>query len=57
MAARFGEAPLYARVDMLTDAEGAPVLLELEATEPALYLNTAPGAAARLAEAIMSSPS
>ena len=57
VAARFGEAPLYARVDMLTDAEGAPVLLELEATEPALYLNTAPGAAARLAEAIMSSPS
>jgi len=55
MAERFGEAPLYARVDMLTDAGGAPVLLELEAVEPALYLATTPGAAERLADAILSS--
>ena len=56
VAERFGETPLYARVDMLTDAGGAPVLLELEAVEPALYLASTPGAAERLAEAILSSP-
>jgi len=56
VADRFGETPLYARVDMLTDARGAPVLLELEAVEPALYLSTTPGAAERLADAILASP-
>ena len=56
VAERFGETPLYARVDMLTDAGGAPVLLELEAIEPALYLASTPGAAERLAEAILSPP-
>ncbi len=57
VAARFDEPPLYARVDMLTNSAGTPVLLELEASEPALYLSAAPGSAARLAEAIRSSPS
>ena len=56
VAERFGEVPLYARVDMLTGLDGDPVLLELEAVEPALYLNTTPGAAQRLAEAILESP-
>jgi len=56
VAQRFGETPLYARVDMLTDGTGAPVLLELEAVEPALYLATTPGAAERLADAILSAP-
>lgn len=56
VAERFGETPLYARVDMLTDGAGAPVLLELEAVEPALYLATTPGAAERLAGAILSPP-
>ena len=56
VAERFGETPLYARVDMLPDAGGAPVLLELEAIEPALYLATTPGAAERLAAAILSPP-
>jgi hypothetical protein len=56
VAERFGETPLYARVDMLTDGSGTPVLLELEAVEPALYLATTPGAAERLADAILSSP-
>lgn len=49
---RFGAAPLYARVDLL-DADGAPTLLELELVEPALYLAEAPGAAERLADAII----
>jgi hypothetical protein len=56
MEERFGQAPLYARVDMLTDAAGSPVLLELEAVEPALYLQGAPGAAERLADAILKPP-
>jgi len=50
---RFGSTPLYARVDMLRAGAGAPVLLELEAVEPALYLNQADGATDRLAEAIV----
>lgn len=53
VAQRFGEPPLYARVDMLTGDDKSPVLLELEAIEPALYLSSVPGAAERLAEAIM----
>ncbi len=50
---RFGEAPLYARVDMLRGEGGRPHLIELEAVEPSLYLATAPGAAERLADAIL----
>jgi hypothetical protein len=51
---RFGAPPLYARVDLLAGADGAPTLLELELVEPALYLAEAPGAAQRLAVAIIS---
>lgn len=50
---RFGGVPLYARVDMLTGADGAPVLLELEAVEPNLYFETTPGVAERLADGIV----
>lgn len=49
---RFG-APLYARVDMLAGADCEPVLLELEAVEPSLYLATSDGAAERFAKAIL----
>ena len=49
LAERFGAAPLYARVDMIRAEDGSPVLLELEAVEPCLYLATSPGAAGRLA--------
>lgn len=38
-------APAYARIDLLRDAWGAPVVLELELTEPSLFLAHAPGAA------------
>jgi len=47
-----GGAPLYARVDLLRDAAGAPRVLEMELTEPSLFFRSAPGSAARLAEAI-----
>lgn len=52
MAAIPGETPLYARVDLIRDATGAPVLLELELTEPSLFLSHAPGSADRLASAV-----
>jgi hypothetical protein len=54
IAERFG-TPLYARVDLVPGPGGAPVLLELEAIEPALYMWTAPGAVERLAEAVRGS--
>lgn len=40
---------LYARVDLIRDATGKPRLLELELSEPSLFLAHAPGAAARFA--------
>lgn len=51
---RFG-TPLYVRVDVAYDDDGAPVLMELEAIEPCLYLDLVPGAAERFARAIVSS--
>jgi glutathione synthase/RimK-type ligase-like ATP-grasp enzyme len=44
---------LYARVDLLPGADGRPVVLELELTEPSLFLWTAPGSAERLADAVV----
>lgn len=41
--------PAYARVDLLRDAQGSPVVLELELTEPSLFLLHAPGSADRFA--------
>jgi O-ureido-D-serine cyclo-ligase len=47
-----GQEPLlYARVDLIRDESGAPRLLELEVTEPSLFLDAA--SAARLAEAVL----
>ena len=43
---------LYARVDLIPDLHGRPQLLELELTEPSLFLSHAPGSADRLAGAI-----
>jgi hypothetical protein len=51
---RFDYVPLYARVDMLRDADGAPVVLELEAVEPNLYFDQFPDGARGLASAIAS---
>ncbi len=50
---RFVTTPLIARVDMLRDPSGRPVLLELEAIEPNLYFDHAPEAADSLADAII----
>ncbi|MBP6749608.1 MAG: hypothetical protein KA144_08215 [Xanthomonadaceae bacterium] len=51
--ARFGDMPLpYARVDLIRDADGHPLLLELELTEPSLFFATTAGAADRFAEAL-----
>jgi glutathione synthase/RimK-type ligase-like ATP-grasp enzyme len=47
-------ALLYARVDLVRDPDGAPLLLELELAEPSLFLGFGSGAAARLAAAITS---
>lgn len=45
--------PLYARIDLVPDAGGRPVLLELELTEPSLFLPQAPDRAlGRLADAV-----
>ena len=51
LAAIPGEA-LYARVDLVPADDGTPQLLELELTEPSVFLDHAGGAAARIAQAI-----
>jgi hypothetical protein len=43
---------LYARVDLVPDDHGAPVLLELEVPEPSLFLGRSAGAADRFAAAV-----
>ena len=45
--------PLYARVDLLADDVGTPVLLELEVCEPSLFLATSPGAADRYVATVL----
>jgi hypothetical protein len=49
----FNYLPLYARVDMIRDRVGAPILLELEAIEPNFYLDQAPATTAIVADAIL----
>lgn len=44
--------PLYARIDLLPDSAGDPLILEVELTEPSLFLETDSAAADRLAAAI-----
>jgi O-ureido-D-serine cyclo-ligase len=43
------EPPVYARIDLIRDGAGAPVVLELELTEPSLFLEQDAGAAERFA--------
>jgi hypothetical protein len=54
IAGRFG-TPLYARVDLVLGPGGEPVLLELEAIEPVLYMTGSDGAAARFVAAVLAS--
>lgn len=51
LAAVQGEL-LYARVDLIRLADGSPALMELELTEPYLFLSYAEGAAGNLARAL-----
>jgi O-ureido-D-serine cyclo-ligase len=46
-------APLYARIDLIRDAEGAPCVLEVELTEPSLFFAYASTSADRFAAAIL----
>ncbi len=46
-------APLYVRVDLVRGADDAPVVLEIEMTEPSVFLPHATGAAERFARAIL----
>ena len=47
------ERLLYARVDLVADSAGSPLIIELELTEPSLFMHTARGAEARFASAIL----
>ena len=48
------EVPLlYARIDLVPDAAGELRLIEMEAVEPRLFLDVAPGAAERVAAAVL----
>ena len=49
----FPQPLLYARVDLIRDEGGSPRLLELELTEPSVFLNYADGVAERFARAIL----
>ena len=54
LSRRFGRAPVYARVDLVLDAVGAPRILEVELIDPLLFLALDDGAADRLAAAVLS---
>jgi glutathione synthase/RimK-type ligase-like ATP-grasp enzyme len=49
------DTPLYARVDLIRDQHGDPVVLELELIEPSLFFPYAPGSADRFAAAVLKS--
>jgi O-ureido-D-serine cyclo-ligase len=46
--------PLYARVDLIRNASGSPVLLELELTEPSLFFAHSSGSAERFTASLVS---
>jgi hypothetical protein len=46
-------APLFTRIDLVTGDDGAPLLIELELTEPSLFLPQSGGGADRLVDAIL----
>jgi len=51
---RFG-TPLLLRIDLVRDLIGAPLVMEIEAIEPLLYLSTKPGATEAFAAAVRAS--
>jgi hypothetical protein len=48
--------PLYARVDLIRDADAAPRVLELELTEPSLFFAHAAGSVERFAALVLDYP-
>jgi hypothetical protein len=52
LRARGDGRALYARIDLIRDSHGQPRLLELELTEPSLFLTSVPAAAERFATAL-----
>lgn len=52
LRARFATVPAYARVDLLDDEAGRPVVLEVELTEPSWFLATDPRSPRRAAAMI-----
>jgi hypothetical protein len=52
ISAEVGVCPIYARIDLLSDSRGRPLLLESELIDPYLSLDVAPGAASLLAAEI-----
>ncbi len=50
---KFGEYPLYARVDVVRGSAGVPVLMELELAEPSFFLQADHEAPSRFASAVM----
>lgn len=50
---RWGEMSLYARVDLVPNDHGAPVVIEVEMAEPSFFFHTADGSAERFAEAVI----
>lgn len=51
-----GQPVLYGRVDMARDAAGAPMVMELELTEPSLFFAQSPAALARFVAAVSNDP-
>ncbi|MSO59542.1 MAG: hypothetical protein EXQ63_04375 [Ilumatobacteraceae bacterium] len=51
VTSKFGSTPLYARVDIVRSADGAPALMEVELTEPSFFLHISNGSANRFAQA------
>lgn len=49
----FDDVPTYARIDLVEGPDGSPLVLEVEANEPSLFLDHAPGSADRYAGAVL----
>ena len=52
LVTNFGVTPLYARIDMVTNIDGVPEIMEVELTEPSLYLHLDAGSPERAATAL-----
>jgi hypothetical protein len=50
---RLGSAPSYARIDLVSDPFGSPLVLETELIDPLLFLSLVPTAAPRLAQVVL----